>query len=171
MAQIEHLNDHPDDSNRGLYLLDCSAFTDILPAVSQLPGKHFVTLMVADFSTVTQEHMVALSQQLIAAGSRYFCAWGRDCQMAHLAFDLACCEYEADNEQVIITTDHSNESIEDAIWFALVCAYPVDPYDKEWHATIAICVNNQSASHIVRKAFTDPLKFSEKNGSVVDEET
>ena len=171
MAHIEHLSDHPDDSNRGLYLLDCDTFADILPVVSQLPGKHFVTLLIADFSTVTQDDMVALSRRLISAGSRYFCAWGRDCQMAHLAFDLACCEFEIDSEHVILTTDHSKESIEDAIWFTLVCAYPVDPYDKDWQATIAICVKDQSASHTVRKAFTDPATFSEKNGPVVDEAT
>ena len=171
MAQLEHLSDHPDDSNRGLYLLDCDTFADILPAVSQLPGKHFVTLLIADFSTVTQDDTVALSKRLISSGSRYFCAWGRDCQMAHLAFDLACSEFETDSDHVIRTTDHSKESIEDAIRFALVCAYPVDPYDKDCKATIAICVNDQTASHTVRKAFTDPATFSEKNGPVVDEAT
>jgi hypothetical protein len=171
MAHIEHLNDHPDDSKRGLYLLDCDTFADILPAVSHLPGKHFVTLLIADFSSTTRDDIVALSKQLISAGSRYFCAWGQECQIAHLAFDLACCEFETDNEHVILTTDHSKESVEDAIWFTLVCAYPVDPYDQEWRATIAICVNDKAASQTVRKAFTDPATFSEDNGPVVDEAT
>ena len=171
MTHTEHLNDHPDDSNRGLYLVDCDTFADILPAVSQLPGQHFVTLLIADFSSTTRDDMVALSKQLISAGSRYFCAWGKECQMAHLAFDLACCEFEIDSEHVILTTDHSKESIEDAIWFTLVCAYPVDPYDQDWRATIAICVNDKSASHTVRKAFADPATFSEENGPVVDEAT
>ena len=115
MAHIEHLNDHPDDSKRGLHLLECDTCADILPAVSHLPGKHFVTLLIADFSSTTRDDVVALSKQLISAGSRYFCAWGQECQMAHLAFDLACCEFETDNEHVILTTDHSKESVEDAI--------------------------------------------------------
>lgn len=169
MARIEHLSDHHDPPHRGLYLLDCDTFADIIPAVAELPGKHFVALLIGDFSTVTQDDLVALSQRLISPGSRYFCAWGRDCQIAHFAFDLACCEFEIDHEPVILTTDHSAESIEDAIWFTLVCAYPVAPFDNDWHATIAICINDQIASRAVRIAFTDPATFSEQHGSVVDE--
>ncbi len=171
MAHIEHLNDHPDDSKWGLYLLDCDTFANILPAVSHLPGKDFVTLLIADFSSTTRDDIVALSKQLISAGSRYFCAWGQECQMAHLAFDLACCEFEADNEHVILTTDYSKASVEEAIWFTLVCAYPVDPYNHDRRAAIAICINDKAASQTVRKAFTDPATFSDDNGPVVDEAT
>lgn len=169
MARIEHLNHHPEHSNRGLYLLDCDALTDIVPAVSQLPGKHFVTLLVADFSNVNQDDMVALASQLIAAGSRYFCVWGRNCEMAHLAFDFACCEFEAENEPVILTTDHSTESIEEAIWFTIFCAYPAIPYEKDWYATLAVCVNDHTASQAVRKAFSAPAAFSESIDPSVDE--
>ena len=171
MARIEHLNHHPDDSKRGLYLLDCDAFADIGAAVSQLPGKHFVTLLVADFSNVNQDDMVELARQLIAAGSRYFCVWGRNCEMAHLAFDLACCEFEADNQPVILTTDHSTESIEETIWFTIFCAYPAIPYEKDWYATVAVCVNDQTASQAVRKAFSAPATFSENIDPSGDEAT
>ena len=171
MASIEHLHDHPHDSDRGLYLLDCEAFADILPAVAQLPGKNFVVLLIADFSAGTRDDVVVLSRGLIAAGARYFCAWGQACQTAHLAFDLACCDFETDNESVILTTDHSKESLEDAIWFAMVCAYPADPYDREWHATLAICVNDRASSQTVRTAFADPVNFSAQNGPAIDEAT
>ena len=171
MASIEHLHDHPHDSDRGLYLLDCEAFADILPAVAQLPGKYFVVLLIADFSAGTRDDVVVLSRGLIAAGARYFCAWGQACQTAHLAFDLACCDFEADNEPVILTTDHSKESLEDAIWFAMVCAYPADPYDREWHATLAICVNDRASSQTVRTALADPVSFSAQNGPAIDEAT
>ena len=167
MATIEHLHDHPDDSSRGLYVLDCDAFADIVPALSDLPGEFFVALLIADFSAVSREVLVDLSRELIAAGARYFCAWGRDCQVAHLAFDLACCEFETDSEAVILTTDHSRESVEAAIWFATVCAYPVDPYDRGWHATVAICVSDRAASQTVRKACTDPIAFSESHGPAI----
>ena len=89
MATIEHLHNHPDDSSRGLYPLEYDAFADIVPAVSDLPGEFSVALLVADFSTVSREVLFELSRNLIAAGARYFCAWGRDCQVAHLAFDLS----------------------------------------------------------------------------------
>lgn len=170
MAQIERLHDYPPDANVGLYILECGSFADIIPAVATLPGKHFVTLLIADFSSTTRDDLVSLSKQLIAAGSRYFCAWGQDCQTAHLAFDLARCEFERDTENVILTTDHSTESLDDAIWYALNVAYPVDPYDRDWHAIIAICVNDNIAGQTIRNAFTDPAEFSEHNGPTVDED-
>lgn len=167
MATFQRLHHHPHDPDRGLYLLDCDAFAEILPAMSELPGKHFVVLLITDFSAVTQDDVVILSRGLIAAGARYFCAWGRECQRAHLAFDLACCEFEAGDGHVILTTDHSRESLDDAIWYAIVCAYPVDPYDRDWQGTLAVCVNDRDASQTVRKAFMDPVAFSDIHGPAI----
>lgn len=171
MSVIERLRDDWTEAKRGLYILECGSFSDILPAIAALPGRHFVTLLISDFSSTTREDLVDLSKQLIAAGSRYFCAWGRCCQMAHLAFDLACCEFEPDTDNVILTTDHSRESLNDVIWYALNCAHPVDPYDRGWHAIIAICVNDTNAAQTIREAFTDPAKFSKHNVPTVDEAT
>lgn len=168
MAHIERLHSCLNDADRSLYILECDSFADIFPAVTMLPGDHFVTLLIADFATTTVNDLVSLSSQLIAAGSRYFCAWGQDCENAHLAFDLACCEFEAGTDNVILTTDHSRESLEDAIWYALNCAKPAEPFDRDWRAIISICVNNKSASQSVRRAFTNPVEFSEKNGPDVD---
>ncbi len=168
MTSVEKLGDYPPDSGRGLYLLECEAFTEIVPQLRDLPGKHFVTFLVADFTTTTLDDLTALSHEMIRAGSGYFCAAGNDCETAHLAFDLACCEFDPDCTHTILTTDHSCESFSDAIWFVLNCAYPVDPYDQDWQATIAICVNDKIAAHAIRQAFEAPQEFSDNNGPDVD---
>lgn len=164
MPEIERIHDHPSIKEHSLHVLDCRSFAEIVPAVSAMPCRHFVTLLVAHFTTITRDSLVALSQQMIDAGSRYFCAWGRDCRVAHHAFDLACCEFEPEGDHVILTTDHHDESLEQAIWFALNCARPDGPYERGCHATIAISVNDHEAGQTIRRAFADPVRFSEHNG-------
>ncbi|MEW4563684.1 hypothetical protein AB1K70_14215 [Bremerella sp. JC770] len=168
MAHIERLDNGVIDADRDLYILECDSFADIFPAATTLPGDHFVTLLIANFALTTVDDLVSLSSHLIAAGSRYFCAWGPECKKAHLAFDLACCEFEAGNDSVILTTDHADESLDDAIWFALNCAVPAEPFDRDWRAIISICVNHKPAGQSVRRAFADPVEFSKNNGPEVD---
>ncbi len=160
MSTFERLSDYPPDSDRSLYILECDSFTGIDSVVRDLPGKHSIVFLIADFKTTTLDDLTALSRELINAGARYFCAAGNDCQTAHLAFDLACCEFEPDSDNVILITDHSHESFADAIWFVLNCAYPVDPYDRDWHATIAVCVKDDQSAQEVRAAFASPVEFS-----------
>lgn len=171
MTAVERLSDYPPDTARGLYILECDAFSDVVPAMRQLPGKHSVAFLISDFRSASLDDLTALSRYMIDAGARYFCAAGDGCKTAHLAFDLACCEFEADRESVILTTDHSCESLTDAIWVVINCAYPVDPCDRDWHATIAICVNDKKAAQTIRDAFTDPVEFSEHYGPTVDDAT
>ena len=169
MTAIERLSEYPPYSDRGLYLLECDSFSNIVPNVRDLPGSHCIVFLIADFKTTTLDDLTALSRELLNAGARYFCAAGNACETAHLAFELACCEFEPDSENVILTTDHSHESFHDVIWFVLNCAYPVDPYDRDWHATIAVCVNDSESADKVRAAFESPVEFSHVDES--DNET
>ena len=171
MTAIEQLSEYPPDSDRRLYLLECDSFNEIVPSVRDLPGNHCIVFLIADFKTTTLDDLTALSRELINVGARYFCAAGNGCQTAHLAFDLACCEFEPDSENVILTTDHSHESFTDAIWFVLNCAYPVDPYDRDWHATIAVCANDLQSAQEVRDAFESPVEFSRVDESDTDTAT
>ena len=130
MVALERF-DNRSPMERSLFLLCCDSFADIAPSLGTLPEGNFVTLIIADFDRTSLDALTELSKTMIDAGSRYFCAWGNNCATAHLAFDLACCEFDADSESVIVTTDHGDESIGDAIWYTLNCAYPVDPYDRD----------------------------------------
>jgi hypothetical protein len=78
-----------------------------------------------------------------------------------VAFDLACSTFEGNS--VIETDDFSLGSLNEAIWYVLNCAPPVDP-DRMCRATIAICIANQDYAGTIRQAFKNPLTFSEKHG-------
>ncbi|MHC4405872.1 MAG: DUF7684 family protein [Planctomycetota bacterium] len=168
MPHVERIHEHPFIEHHDLFVLECDAFAEIIPNL-QLDSRHFVSLLVADFSAVSQDELVALSESMIQSGSRYFCAWGNRCQSAHGAFDVACSAFEPDGAAVIMTTDHRDDPIEEAIWYLLNCAQPVDPYDRDCHATIAICVNATGSAQTIRRAFRNPVEFSDNHGPTVDE--
>lgn len=169
VSSLEYLNDYPPDSYRGLYLLECISFAAIASAIEQLPGKYIVAFVIADFSLLSLDEMTSIVRLLIRSGARYLCAAGPMCQEAHEAFDWACLDIEEKEGSVILTTDHSQESLMEAIWFVLNCAYPCNPYDQDWHATVAICINNQVAAQSVRDAFSDPVRFTELHCSLRDD--
>ncbi len=95
--------------------------------------------------------------------------WGKSSPTAHLAFDLACCQFEPGSDGVILTVDHNDDPIEEAIWYTLNCAQPAPPYDRVCHATIAICIDHMESAQKVENAFIDPVAFSDINGPIVDE--
>jgi hypothetical protein len=151
--------------NHGLYLLECESFDEV-PSNLEI-GPYFVSFLVADFSTINRDDLVRLTGRMIARGSRYFVAWGKDSNAAHVAFDLACCEFEDGEEEdaVILTTDHLDESIEEAIWFAMNCAFPSHPYDRNCVGLVAICIHDPGSAKVVRSAFESPDEFSDKFAS------
>jgi hypothetical protein len=72
---------------------------------------------------------------------------------------------------LILTDDHSHQTLEYAIWYTLNCAHPVGPNDRDCLATVAICVNAKSAGQAIREAFSDPGTFSDQHGPGVDDAT
>lgn len=165
---MEQFDEHRDGAKRRLTLIECDTFSDVMAAIETPPGKRFATLLVADFLAATADGLVILARRLIDLGARYLCAWGPGCQSAHDSFDIACCEFEMNSESVILTTDHSNETLAKAVWFALECTDPVPPY--KFDSIVAICVNDKNAGSIIRNAFRDPVAFAERYGPSVDDE-
>ncbi len=159
---------HNHGDNHGLYVLECKSFADIGPAL-KLPSKHFVLLFVADFATISRDDLVALTDHLIELGARYFCAWGPECRSAHAGFDAACSRFYDGGDDVIMTTDHHADSLEDAIWYLLNCANPSPGFALDCDATIAILIDQGDHAETVRRAFAAPESFSDNNGPAVDE--
>ena len=51
------------------------------------------------------------------------------------------------------------DPLEEAIWFTLFYSCPVEPYDLDWHATIAICINDPGSARVVEAAFRNAREF------------
>jgi hypothetical protein len=88
----------------------------------------FTALLVIDAERYSDEVVAGLAQRLLAAGLAYMCAWGPGCKRVHELFDE---EYVGDGErhdrtQFLMTTDHADRPLAEALWFALDLAISED---------------------------------------------
>ncbi len=150
-----------DWNEREIYCITLPTF-DSLTKVLKLPSQHFTTFVAGDATSVDPKVLVKFSRLLLASGCVYFCSWGPDCERVHDCFDDQC-----DSESpLIMTTWHDGDSLDEALWFFVSDAHPVDEYSSTCRCAVAISIGNAAwAKHIrVRLNDIDGLK---KN--VVDE--
>jgi hypothetical protein len=88
-------------------------------------------------------------------------AWGRGCERVHLAFDEADIELNPDFDatDVIGTTDHGDETLDEALWYALFVEWPAPKYDAACNALLAISVGNDDWASTVRHRLHDPERL------------
>lgn len=162
LAQF-HAKTPPNRSSpQPLFVLDAPTLAESLSSLSGLPSVNFVTLLIADFESLDGQELGGWTAELVRLGCRYFCAWGKGCEMAHEVFDEECSIFDPEVESVIMTTDHGNETLEEAIWFALNVAVPASPYDQNWNGILGISINDPDSTGKLRSAFADPVTFSDR---------
>ena len=122
-----------------------------MPDSISMPSRHFVAFLAADASGIGADMLADLSRKLLRAGCVYFCAWGTDCERVHDAFDFECLEVEP----VIMTTWHSKESLDEALWFIIFNAYPDDGYFDTTRSALAISIGNPAWDEQIRKRLSD----------------
>jgi hypothetical protein len=103
----------------------------------------FTALLVIDAERYSDEVVTALAQRLLTGGLAYLCAWGPGCKHVHFLFDL---EYVRaggldDRNPFLMTTDHADESLAEALWFALDLAISEDVKDVS-ESAVVIGVDN-----------------------------
>ncbi|MHB8793354.1 MAG: DUF7684 family protein [Thermoleophilia bacterium] len=125
-----------------------------------LTSRYFVCFLCWDDSTNdTRDAISNFAEILLRSGGVYFCVWGKGCSRVHDIIDLASYEQGQENESVIMTSWHEDESLDDALWFFLNSAFPDDRYFDECRAGVAITIGSNSES-VARVDFA--LKFSEE---------
>src|ERR1700681_2388283 len=148
-------------SERELFSLHLPAFAS-LPESIALPSNHFIAFLAADASGTDAVILQRFARGLLDAGCIYFCAWGTDCERVHNVFDGEC----LDVDPVIMTTWHSEDSLDDALWFFVYSAYPDDGYLDTCRSALALTVGHPEWDEHIRKRLADLDTF---NRDVVDE--
>lgn len=115
-----------------------------------MPGR-FIAFLAADAEDVEPAVLAGFARKLLQAGCVYFCAWGADCERVHDVFDEGC----FDVEPVIMTTWHSNESLDEALWFFLKGAVPDDQYCEPTLSALAISVGRPEWDEQIRRRLAD----------------
>ena len=116
----------------------------------QFPSEFIVLFLCADFSEIEGSKMIEVAKQLILKGVHYVCCWGKECEFAHDCFDEANVYLEIDDgfKRHVMSTWHSNESIDEALWFSIFNAIPEDEYLSKC-STYAVGVGEFISSNIL----------------------
>jgi hypothetical protein len=118
---------------RQLYLAQLTRLED-WPTELEEPAKPFVVFTAFDAKHLTDDKLLRFARQLLGQGCVYACSWGPEALRLHNAFDDAAINAElagqpyVDEDDVVMTTSHEDESLDDALWFAVFTAYPA--YDE-----------------------------------------
>lgn len=136
--------------SRPVYLERVSDFSAL--AHVELPSKHTVLLLVADASATKAEVIYTAASRLVDRGVTYACAWGSDCERIHDVFDeVDVGAVSGDPDDFIMTTWHSDESLDEAVDFFLACAFPLDQH-LDTCSWIAIIVGDATPASLVEDA-------------------
>ena len=156
-AALEYLGREPAGS-RDMYAIDAAGPDDI-PAEVNVAGPFFVCLLAWDAEHATIETMEVVARRLLAAGCVYICCWGSHCSLVHDVFDSVSIERGPEGP-VIMSTWHEQESLSDAIWFALFSANPDDSFSERCGSVLGVSVARPSYAKEIRAVLADPGTFS-----------
>jgi len=120
---------------------------EALQEFTSWPTGNFVLMLLADFREWPGGAFVDWAAQVIGAGAVYVCCWGPGCRRAEDCFDEAdvYLEETAGRElPVIMTTSHSDEPIEEALWFAANSTWPDEAYAANCHSLVAVAVSDRA---------------------------
>lgn len=91
--------------------------------------RYFGLLLVAD-------HAISIGSAaavLLERGLAFVSAWGTDCARTEADFDSAIVDRNPNEtaDDVILTTSHANDSVDEAVEFFVVSAHPASAYFDE----------------------------------------
>lgn len=140
-----------------IYSISVADF-DAIEQVS-LPSVHTVMLIVADARNVPDATITKVAEHLLKNGLVYVCVWGPDCERVHDLFDWAHIGDGTEEPHfTLMSTWHSDEPLDEAIWFFMTCAVPLD---DEWKTTsyLAVIIGNAEWAVTVEAALSDISAF------------
>lgn len=130
----------------------------------ELPSSHSILLVAADFEYFDSKDISDTATRLIERGNAYFCAWGEGCAKAETIWDTAATRIDPQRAfgYHFVTTSHEDDTLEEAIWFALNCAF-VDESIKETCSVVLISIDNPEWQNAIDEIREDPAAFNERS--------
>jgi hypothetical protein len=117
----------------------------------EIPSKSFRLFVAADITEVSTQTVSDFALAALNQGMVYLCSWGPDCERFHDIVDEVLVEdnigqqkfARPNSSDVIMTTWHANDSLEDAIDFFATLAVPTDGFAPDSDSRLVVCVANQ----------------------------
>jgi hypothetical protein len=128
------------------------------PLLLQLPSRRFRLFVAADARKESAQAISDFAFEALSRGMVYFSSWGPDCERFHdivdevvIADDLSESGFAGpSSHDVIMTTWHDDETLEEAVDFFATCAVPTEGFLPESEFRLAICLNNSDWAKQVR---------------------
>jgi hypothetical protein len=159
MSTPESVN-RKDGVGRDVYYLTARTLDSITGP--DFPGRYFTLFIAADFSVYNVGDLNNLAKKMLDAGVVYVCTWGNDCEKMHDIFDEIIVEREIDkggDGTCILTTWHSKDTLDEALWFALCSAFPDDKYKDMCRSILAMTIGDTTGD-LVRTRLMDIQKLN-----------
>jgi hypothetical protein len=115
-------------------------------------SANFGLFIAIDANGVTDDSILQGAKKLLSQGLACLCAWGPDCERVHDLFDVAAREInsELSDDDVIMTSWHSGESLEEALWFFVHAAFVTGKFEKTCKDWIIAPISNPEWEQLVR---------------------
>ena len=117
-------------------------------------SKHCVLFIAIDARPMSVDEVSNIANWAFDQGAVYLCVWGPDCERVHDIMDevLADRNFNETDEDVVMTTWHDDETLEEALWFAVNSAFAVGAYEQTCKTLVAVTIENQDwGSQIAKK--------------------
>lgn len=136
------------------------------PASLEVPSKRFRLLVAADVSSANPQAISDFAFSALKRGMVYFCSWGPGCERFHdivdeviIGDDLTKEEFSGPStSDVVMTTWHDDETLEETLDFLTTCAVPTDGFAPDSDFRLVISVANQQWAAQAQK-FLESAKF------------
>jgi hypothetical protein len=130
-----------------------------------LTTKYLTALIVCDSDQFSVDEISNFAKALLEKGAVYLCFWGKGCERFHDMVDEVEVEMEtlgkscpARHDGTLMTTWHNDESLDQALWFLLSCAWPLDN-EIESCSTVDITIGNESWANSVASRLGNMEQF------------
>ncbi len=143
----------PDKQTKDIYLCPTTTI-DMLAEQITLTSPNFGLLLAMDARSIDSGRIGKLAEKMADKGLAYLCVWGPDCERVHDIFDEIDVQrdLEPTDDNVIMTTWHSAESLEESLWFFVNCAFPAETYEQSCKEWIVAPIGNDEWEQTIRDA-------------------
>ena len=140
--------------DRELFVVAIDGLAD-WPESLTLPSKNFVLFVAAD--KYSSDGMVTdFAATTLSQGACYVSTWGSDATRVETFFDLAAvARGTVKDNDLVMTTSHPHETLEEALFFAVTLATPAAAYEETCNALVAAAVGSNELAARVREVLQE----------------
>lgn len=124
---------------------------------------NFALFVAMNANGVADASVLQGAKKLLARGLACLCAWGPDCERIHDLFDAAAKDTNSllSGDDVIMTTWHARESLEEALWFFVHPAFVTAKFEKSCKDWVIAPISNPEWLQLIRSKFAQINKVAE----------